>query len=568
MIPGITFLGEYPLGVLPLAYNRSTPAIFDLLFNQPDVDFLFLVEIHPFVRAKRTLLGLPAPLGLDAWNAATTFDVYDDEADIYLSDRGYRTTPSDPTLPNADFKPRLAKSFTLSAVAFSGFDPSSGASTRGSEIEVISEDGEFDAWARMGFADREIKVLAGVNAFAYRDFGVVAKWHAAGLDMKEGLITINPKDRASIFDRSVQENLYAGTGGKEGGADLAGTPKPLAYGLCRAVEGRLVDATIYTYQLHDGAIAGVLAAKDKGVALTLDADYPDYASLAAATLAGGYYATCVAEGFGRVGGTPAGRVTWDLQGENTGGYVSTGAAVLRRIVTTRLGAQCLSDPEDLDASAFAAVDAANPGAVGLFIANDRKVSDVLSDLQRSFFGFWYFTRAGLLSVGMLGAAGVSVATVSDSTIGDAGPEQLEPDSPPSWRILVGYQKVWTVQSGVDLAGSVTAADRSLLGQEYRYSVYEDTSIKARHWGSQPVTWPTLLDAKSDADALAARIGAFMAGDPRRVRFPLLRSQLRYWLGDTLTFSTDKIGLGGGFVGIVAAIDENYQNGETVVEVVG
>jgi hypothetical protein len=55
----------------------------------------------------------------------------------------------------------------------------------------------------------------------------------------------------------MQPNVYAGTGGVDGGADLAGKRKPLCFGNPRNVSPVLLVPSLLIYQVHDGSVAGI-----------------------------------------------------------------------------------------------------------------------------------------------------------------------------------------------------------------------------------------------------------------------------------------------------------------------
>src|SRR3546814_16154283 len=79
-------------------------------------------------------------------------------------------------------------------------------------------------------------------------------------------------------------------------------------------------------------------------------------------------------------------------------------------------------------------------------------------------GGWYaFTREGLLQVKRLEAPTAPTFTLDRSNISSA--DRLSAvREPPSWRERVEWGRPWVLQSGDDLAGSVTAADRALYSR--------------------------------------------------------------------------------------------------------
>lgn len=141
------------------------------------------------------------------------------------------------------------------------------------------------------------------------------------------LITVQIRDRWQEFAKPIQQNLYGGTNNGAIGIDgtlndIAGQPKPLAYGTCFNVKGVPVNTSTLIYQVHDGAIKALTGVKDSGVPLALDTsagtagDFATSALLMNGVIAAGKYATCLNEGLFRLNTSPAGDVTCDLLGDN------------------------------------------------------------------------------------------------------------------------------------------------------------------------------------------------------------------------------------------------------------
>jgi hypothetical protein len=521
--------------------------------------------------------GLPGPAAASPQASAWTFESYGGETVERLSDTGWRSRPDDPVLPNAAYPARLAaRGFSISAELFGGTDIAAGGNARDSEIDVLydasdeTSKAEAGRWSRMGWDGRRVRILAGLPEFDYADFGTVADWTAAGIAMEDGRISILPRDRSEIFERELQAVLYAGTGGAEGHAGLRGQPKPLGFGRIANASPVLLDQVNWLYQLHDGAIEAVTALRDKGVALAFEADYPDLASLLAASVPGGRYATCLAGGYLRLGAEPAGGVTCDFLGDARGGFTGTCGGILRRIVTTRLGARSLNDPEDIDAVAFAALDAAWPAAAGFYEASATRVSDVLLRLGRSFAGRCFFTRDGRLSVKPFRRPASAPFTVTARNAGEPGPVLLA-SAPPAWRVRVGYGLNHTVQGPGDLAGEAQAVPGALekYGNAWRYATAENAGVRSRHRLSATRDWPTLLAEEADAAALAEILIGFSDPPLRRIAVPVLSSLLRLWIGDDVRLDLAGPGIpSAGLRGVVASINEEYAAGITAIEVVG
>lgn len=538
---GIAPLGTLALSELPARYRLATTPPYALMLTDPDAYPIFLVKASPHDGA--------------------------DETTVYLttSRGGYRTRPDDPDMPNAFFAPRLNKSFQINATLFGDVDPSKGSSNNGSEIEAINEGHDLDDWGDWSWDGRPVEVYAGLKGFRLSEFGLIAKWTGEGVTVDRQLASISMLDRGSIMSRQLQQTLYAGTGGKEGGPDLASTVKPLAFGIIRNAQPVPVDLTHLIYQLHDGHMQSVAALRDTGrpPADGYAGDYPTYEALVAATIPTFGWATCLAQGYVKLGSQPAGQVTCDFSGDATGGYVETVSTVLRRIVTTRLGDDNLVDPDEINATSFLAVETENSAPIGLYITQAMTRSDALNTLMASVYGYWYFDRVGNLAIGILSRPDSAAANITDKIIDQAGVTSLKLPPPP-WQVKVAYSQVWLPQRDQFLAGAVSDADRAFWHDQYRYSTVENEAVKTAHKLSDTLTWNTLLDRKVDADALAAKILSFSSPALKRYAFKVLRPQLGIWLDKTILVQSADMNLSSGVVGTIVSIKEDY--GERTVEI--
>jgi hypothetical protein len=271
-----------------------------------------------------------------------------------------------------------------------------------------------------------------------------------------------------VLQKPIQTTLYAGTGGAEGGPDLTGKPKPLAFGTPKNVEPTLVSAAYLVYQFHSRQANGVDGVYDRAVALSLSADYPDYATLTGAAVPAGTYATCNALGMIRLGATPDGPVTADVTGDADGGFVYTAADIMGRIAVDFTD---LTVP-DTDSAAFTALNSANGSPCSVYIGtgDNASVADVFTQLMVSVGAFWTFTPAGLLTVKQL-AFGTSAVTLSDSY----GPLVLEgmarlETPPPYWRSKMGYARAWRVHGANEIAA---AAAGGSIGIKINYRTFTD-----------------------------------------------------------------------------------------------
>ncbi len=378
------------------------------------------------------------------------------------------------------------------------------------ELDIANADGFYDFLIQQYAIDgREIVVKVGrlitnANGESFDNHFVVFKGTAADWNIDESVVHFILRDYGYKLNVPAQPNLYGGTGGADGGPDLAGKRKPRALGPVQNVSPPLLaPAALYIYQVNDGPVSDMPAVYDRGAVLTQSTDYATYALLAAASPAPGLYITCKAQGLFRIGGSgPAGTVTADVLGDATGGYIYTTADIVRRLVTA--GNTGLTAPGDLYLPSFMAVGASQPSPVGYWLGPDdtNSVADVVGNLMAGIGGWGGFRRDGKFELGIFVApAGIPVARYDKTDIIGVPKREPLPSglSPPPWRQQVAYQWAWTTQT--DLAGTVSASRRAFVAEQYRLAESSDPDVQTNH-PFAPDPGPVLAYFLNQADAQA------------------------------------------------------------------
>jgi hypothetical protein len=455
-----------------------------------------LLVVKPYdPTATRTRALPPAAFG-DPRAFGDVADVTDTGAEIplYFADRTFTTGPTE-TPANTPFKGILKNALNFETSLFDGGSLSARSGARAGrsvgEIVFNASDDLFAALEFYGWDGRQVALYQGERGAAFSTF---TQRFAAPIDAVEWTdaeVTIRLRDTGALFDRPFQTNRYGGTGGSDGGADLAGKPRPFALGYVENITAPLVDATLLTYQLNDGPIVSVSDVRDKGASLTFAADYASYAALVAATIATGSYATCLAEGFIRLGASPDGEITADLRGLRTTSDPTKSYETLDTLIpwiaSNRLGANNFAAAQVIKTSGeptgIADFPAIGTCECGIFIGTERAtVAQVLDDLLAPATGFYGQRLDGAFGWGFIapGATGLGQTVVDSLTEKDIIGSPQRTDVRPVWAVNIGYERMFTVQSPSDLAASVSGADRSLYGNEFRYVVAQDTAVLAKH----------------------------------------------------------------------------------------
>lgn len=535
------------------------------LETDPDSHLVYLAVASP-LSVEGGLSSFPYAWGSVPWGSLDD-SVFEISTKVYLSTEAFFTTAAD-TYPNRSFLPRLRQPFNFSqTIPIPGTGRSRGRTGIGA-VRIANGDGALDAELIRAWPGRPLDILVGGTVKPGRFgedvltlsefetlFSGTVETIAASID--EIVLTI--RDPAARLDVPIEANFYGGTGGLDGGDDLAGVAKPKGFGVCYNARPAPVDPVNGIYQLHDGAMNAVTEVRDSGVALSFDADVAD---ITTATPATGEFATSLATGFIKLGAPPVGAVTADFEGDAAGSYVETVADLFERIAVTH-GPLAASE---VDTAALAAVDAAKPYVAGYYTGDRRPgVSSILDSLMASVDGYWTFTRAGLVTAGLYVSPEAETASVTLTSVDIAdGRLELLATPNPIWRQSVGYHRQWTQQSEGELASGVSAEDRVLYGQPELLAADSNTSTKDVFRLAEELSISTLLAEEADAQTEAtARLNRHRKVR-RLYRFPAPRSLYLLDVGAVAGITHPRYGLEAGRNLLITGIEEDANGRDLIV----
>lgn len=429
---------------------------------------------------------------------------------VYLSDVGYQSPPGD-SPANTVFPERLLEAFSYSARLFGGEDayPRGQGSASYGELVIANGDGAYDYLLEMGWTGRRVRLLR-TDKYGGTAAGseVVFDGTCTAISVRDDDVVLALTSRAEIFNRPLLAAAFAGTGGAEGDSDLEGKRKPLCLGSCINVQAVLLVAAENIFFVGVGPLEGIGAVRMQGVALAPTSDYADYAALVGSSPGSGEYSTCLAEGLIKIGSAVAGDITCDVDGYTTGGssgYAQTAAEMAQLIVTEFLGDENLSGG-DLDAAAFAALDAAQDAPLQYHASLDSQVTvaEALDWILAGVGAWWLVRFDGKLTVGRLDAPTGTATTVINAK-DDVLPEVTIRRLIPPWRWQVGWRRIWHVQSADSLASGVTAGNRRLYSTEWSSRPAQDVTIRERELSAEELFLEAGFTVANDAGTEAVRL---------------------------------------------------------------
>lgn len=430
---------------------------------------------------------------------------------FYAASAGFNTGADDAPA-NQHFHPSLETPANFERHLFSDGSTSGASSVAFGEIVLANAHGRYDDWAGYSFSGRPITVRVlqqdsyGNARGLYRDAPIMLRGTIESLDITDAFQTIRLRihDRLADLDKPLLTSRYLGTttsagATAEGPATLKDTVRPRCYGLVRNVTPIDVNPFNLIRQVSDRACASIKVF-DGGLALTPAGDYLTLASLTAATLSAGQYATSLTLGLFRLGGMPALSITADV--------VSSGPRDAASLVQQMLLDFGMTSA-DVDAASLAALTSLNGASCGLWVNDDRTALTAISAMLASVGGWIVPDARGVYVVGRLDLpTGAAVAAFTEwqarGEVTRVAPSDAN-GAIPAYRVTVRYGQLPTVMSEDQLAGAVEASRRAALQLEWKEAVAEDGAVKTVHLLAQERTFDTCLSEPADAAAEAARL---------------------------------------------------------------
>jgi hypothetical protein len=437
----------------------------------------YVAEIQSFTAATVTVdywqTYPPAP-----WGALTLLpQVFASTNTLRVSDGGYRTAPADAG-GVVSYPPLIEEAFAFDRAVNLDLMQSNVGASWGS-VQISNADRSFDTIVTSQNNDgRPVRILRGAKSIdtsrgllldpSYTTLSTVFAGVSTAWSLTETSLVVPLRDASYWFEQPIQTNLYQGTGGYEGPATLINTTKPKTRGTVFNVSPVLVDAANLIYQYTDGP-GTVIALYEGG--------YPnrtsqgDTTNLYAGSTTSGLYRTDNSRGLFQLGNTPTGQITVDC----SGAFVAAGMPGSAADIARYLLAEDLAVPTGyIDPYSFGQAAHNYPYPAGVHFASGETV-DGIAAVDRALSGFGGMLFPGrdgalhclVLTAPAIGATPAAIYTTANavSVVPTALPASLWP---PPYRIRVGYQHNYTVQTS-GLLGATTATQKQFLAQADRYA---------------------------------------------------------------------------------------------------
>jgi hypothetical protein len=369
--------------------------------------------------------------------------------------RASDTPPNQPFDGTLEGDIRIDRSITGGSGGYGGFAESI------SEISLINSSAIYDELASsVSVNGQDVRMSVGEvtgrdTVEPYAAFAVFANMKAERMTISRQHVVIELRDPSLVLsEETVQQTVYGGGGGADGDLEIAGKRVPFGDGVVFNATPTLVIGADAVWQFNNGAVTSIQGVKDGGVYLTFSADFATLSLLLAATISPGYYSTCTALGYFRLGGTSFKAITVDFTGLRL-----TTSDIIENVALTSASLSA----SQLDSASFDDLNVDQPATVGYYLDSNSSEScaEMFTKLMHGIGGWHGMTPLGQLQLKLFVEPDAVIVSGSyDTNAGDlldidrtALPTDVDP---PPHRRRVMYARNWTVMT--DLFGIVSELD--------------------------------------------------------------------------------------------------------------
>ncbi|MFX4084044.1 hypothetical protein ACKU27_02950 [Sphingobium yanoikuyae] len=308
---------------------------------------------------------------------------------------------------------------------------------RGELSFFCSNDFTNHVWSSYVWNNAFYRAWYGENGTDFASYTLFGEGRTTNLERDGNQVTVRLLGPEADVTSKLLSNSYTGIGGAEGPLGFKGNLKPRCFGTPLSVEPVELDPVNLVYQVHGyGAVASIQP-YEYGLPLETDqfkGNAASYAALIALPLAPGEYATCLAEGMFRFGGTPTPKITADV--------TMPGGTSLADIANAILSAAGVPSAK---IGSFAAVSSVQ---TNLYVTGQVEALEALQSLFRQAGCFLFADKSGVWQCGKFYASTKSAVTLNSdrSTFPILLDWKEDPTKPPIKKVSYGFQRCWGVHS--------------------------------------------------------------------------------------------------------------------------
>lgn len=263
-------------------------------------------------------------------------------------------------------------------------------------LSVINTGGNLDRWNKYNWDGREYQVYVGGvdqgsgRVWPWWDFELVNRGTLRTVSWQSPRkLQFELEDPSALLDRLIQTNRYA-----SGPDAILNRVKPLTFGRVFNVRPVLIDAALHKYQVHDGPLTDITDVRENGASIM--------GSVTKQLAAGTFTLTA----------SPAGDITCDAYSHESnnvylqqdGSYVIQVSNTAQGIVRVLAGRSSLSidqkneNPVDPSSLAYAGSNATSGDYAGVYLEDEAKFNEVMTELALSNGFIRSFNKLGRLSL--------------------------------------------------------------------------------------------------------------------------------------------------------------------------
>jgi hypothetical protein len=373
-------------------------------------------------------------------------------------------------------------------------------------------------------------------------------------------VYLTVRSMSEVLTRNHVNNKFAGNNslpaGVEGVAgDIKGNVKPRVFGSVLNATPVLVNTSRLIYQFSDRDTATVSAVYDKGASITLGTNYTwaNFATFQTTAVTAGQFNRCA--GYVKLGSTPVGTITGDCSDSTT----SAGDVFETILVEESL---------TLNATSKTTLNAI--GTVGLFVTGETSTTALLNQMAQSCGAYWYFLNNVVYAKKIaLATTSVFDLTNSENIAFERVGTGLGSNGLPVSAITFKYDKIETAQQETELAGSVTAARKAVLSNQFRSAFIADTAVITRHPLAGSINIESCLRVEANAITVATALLNLSKVRVDVVNITAVVNEIpSIDLGDGVLVTTDKIGYDAGKILTIIGFTIDAKKKTIMLETIG